>query len=440
MQKNTTSNLLGFHYFPDSAHYTNKDLNFALEHLSKLNAGWLVLRSEATRAIPETFIAGLINKGITPIIHFPLSLPNSPSAADIKAILNAYAKWGIKYVILFDRPNDSSSWSASGWSQSNLVESFLDRFVPLANECLNFGITPVFPALTPGGSYWDLSFFKLALQALQRRGQKALLNKMALASYACTFDHPLDWGQGGTDRWPNNMPYITAANSQDQVGFNQYQWLEGIAEKVMGNPLPVILLGLDRKDLSSHNLYSDSESVDLVKQIKTFLSSMEQSAAPESPILAGNFWLFSAAAKDQNADSAWVREDGTTSAAYAVFSGTGPSVSSETKNASTKNEQSATTATTAATSDHPIQHYLLLPKYEWGISDWHLEVIKPFILKHQPTVGFSLTEAGLAKKVTVVGGEQSFSDEDLSNLRKNGSEVDRISGDGTSIATQLAER
>ena len=70
MQNKTSSaNLIGFHYYPDSAHYTNKDLNSALAHLEKLQAGWLVLRSEATRAIPETFITGLINKGITPIIH-----------------------------------------------------------------------------------------------------------------------------------------------------------------------------------------------------------------------------------------------------------------------------------------------------------------------------------------------------------------------------------
>jgi hypothetical protein len=81
-----------------------------------------------------------------------------------------------------------------------------------------------------------------------------------------------------------------------------------------------------------------------------------------------------------------------------------------------------------------------LPKYEWGISDWHLEASKPFILKHQPTVGFSLDEAKLAVQVTVVGGEQSFSEEALTQLRNAGCQVDRISGDGTSIATQLAER
>jgi hypothetical protein len=94
----------------------------------------------------------------------------------------------------------------------------------------------------------------------------------------------------------------------------------------------------------------------------------------------------------------------------------------------------------APSAAFPIKHYLLLPAYEWGVSDWHLDVIKPFVRKHQPTIGFSLAEAALAEEVTVIGGEQSFSEESLSELRSKGCRVERISGDGTSIATQLSER
>ena len=89
---------------------------------------------------------------------------------------------------------------------------------------------------------------------------------------------------------------------------------------------------------------------------------------------------------------------------------------------------------------HPLQHYLLLPAYEWGISEWHLDVIKPFVNRYLPTIGFSLSEAALAAKVTVVGGLQSFPEDSLQFLRTSGCVVDRISGDGTTIASQLAER
>jgi hypothetical protein len=94
------------------------------------------------------------------------------------------------------------------------------------------------------------------------------------------------------------------------------------------------------------------------------------------------------------------------------------------------------------TSDpgHPIAHYLLLPTYEWGIADWHLDVSRPFIRKYRPTVGFSCEEAALARKVTVIGGEKSFSNESIALLRESGCVVDQIVGDGTSIATQLLER
>jgi hypothetical protein len=84
-----------------------------------------------------------------------------------------------------------------------------------------------------------------------------------------------------------------------------------------------------------------------------------------------------------------------------------------------------------------IQHYLLLPVYEWGISDWHLEVTQPFIRKYMPTVGFSVEEACQAENVTVVGGEKSFSPKVIKQLTDAGCHVRQVSGDGTNIATQL---
>ena len=85
-----------------------------------------------------------------------------------------------------------------------------------------------------------------------------------------------------------------------------------------------------------------------------------------------------------------------------------------------------------------ISHYLLLPSFEWGVADWHLKVTRSFVKRHRPTVGFSLDEAFQARQVTVVGGEEHFSEKDLSRLRDKGVEVRRIEGDGTKIASQLA--
>ncbi len=57
---------------------------------------------------------------------------------------------------------------------------------------------------------------------------------------------------------------------------------------------------------------------------------------------------------------------------------------------------------------HPLQHYLLLPTFEWGIADWHLDVIRPFVKKYLPTIGFSLDDAVLARDVTVIGNDECF--------------------------------
>ena len=89
---------------------------------------------------------------------------------------------------------------------------------------------------------------------------------------------------------------------------------------------------------------------------------------------------------------------------------------------------------------HPIAHYLLVPPHEWGMVDWHLDVIRPFVKKYHPTIGFLLQEAIFAERVTVVGNLSVFSEDDLNMLRSSGCQVERIQGSGTSIATQLAER
>jgi hypothetical protein len=57
------------------------------------------------------------------------------------------------------------------------------------------------------------------------------------------------------------------------------------------------------------------------------------------------------------------------------------------------------------------------------------------VKEHQPTMGFSITEASLARRVTVVGGVQAFPDSVIESLRKAGCAVERMIADGTVLAT-----
>lgn len=422
---------IGFEYFADADHYTANDLEQWLPSLEGLKSSWLLLKSESTRAIPEQFITTLISRGFHPIVHLPLQLPDAPSAAELRAILRAYASWGVKYVILFDRPNDRGSWSSSGWSQVNLVESFLDSFIPLANECLGAGLNVVFPPLEPGGTYWDLSFLRNSLVSLQRRNQKTLLANLYLCALAQTHGQPLDWGKGGSERWSGNKPYATPEGSQDQIGFRNFEWQQEIASSVCGRRLPLFLMGVGQVSSESAEPTSIAAQKEIVTAVDELLQSSVEGTS-DMKIIAAIYGAETGSA----GTCAWLKPDSSLTYSATLLQKTPEK--STTTDSSAKKTKSAEPDPSA--SPFPIAHYLLLPAYEWGVAEWHLDVIKPFVRKYQPTTGFSIAEAALAAKVTVIGGEQSFSEEALAELRNHGCQVERITGDGTTIATQLAER
>lgn len=433
---------VGFHYFPDTTHYTNKDLSTWLPVLNRLKASCLVLISDATRAIPEQFITGLIKAGITPLVHIPLPLPNSPSASDMKAILAAYARWGVKHIILFDRPNEMSSWSAAGWVQQNLVERFIDRFLPLAAATVQAGMMPVFPPLEPGGSYWDLTFLKQSIQSMYRRGYANVVKQMGVASYVFTYNQELEYGTGGLSKWPKSLPYMNDPQSQNQLGFRNFEWLHETANTVDELDLPVFMLGAGVKGPGQP--YSPETHAGVCLSIlETLKSTAAENRIPDY-VKSCNFYLLSAEPDAGAYSCAWFKTPDIylpvvdlLMPAQTEVSITGDNLPAEVADVPA---QEKTVPDGTMNVGHPIEHYLLLPVYEWGIADFHLEVTRPFIQKYRPTVGFSIQEAALARQVTVIGGEQTFPDKLLEDLRASGSIVDRISGDGTSIATQLSER
>jgi hypothetical protein len=147
-------------------------------------------------------------------------------------------------------------------------------------------------------------------------------------------------------------------------------------------------------------------------------------------VIAGNLWLLSASENSPSRSDSWFHPSGNElPVTLAVNRWLDERVDTS---------QNIETNDIPRINGHPISHYLLLPRYEWGIAEWHLDAVRPFIMKYQPTVGYSLTEAALAAKVTVIGDQQTFPENELDTLRRSGAEVVRISGDGTSIATHLS--
>lgn len=439
-----TQHKIGFHYFPDTVHFRDTDLQAWLPELRALGAGWLILSAPPDRAIPELFLRGLLTAGIEPILHFQARMPDLPATGDLAALYSAYAKWGVHYVIPFDRPNSRSAWSPTGWGQEDLVERFLDRFLPVAELALEAGLVPVLPPLEPGGNYWDTAFLQTTLQSLQRRKQYALLEKLVISAYAWTWDKPLNWGAGGPERWPGARPYTTPAGEEDQRGFRVFDWYRAIAESTLHASCPIIVLGAGSKGdhLAVPPIdFSPSAHAQTNLAIAR-LAAGEPAADPSLPeialdplpfeVLCTCFWLLAASPTSPYLRQAWIQPDGNSLP-----------VTGAVRQWVARLESSPARVIHPASGvpqPHPIAHYLLLPVYEWGVADWHLEVIRPFIKKFHPTVGFSLDEAAYAAQVTVIGNQNTYPDEDLDRLREAGCQVERIGGDGTNIATQLAER
>jgi hypothetical protein len=429
----------GFYYYPDTLHYRDQDIHTWIPELHGLDASWLTLLAPTDRAIPESFIDQLIQEGIEPIIHLPLSTTRSESSNEVKVLFDAYAHWGVKYITLFDRPNQQKNWSPSNWAQKNLVERFLDLFIPIADAALKAGLIPVFPPLEPGGDYWDTAFLYAALQGLQRRGQQDLLNQLALSAYAWSGNRSPNWGAGGPERWPRTRPYSTPQNSEDHLGFRIFDWYLAIAEAALGKSRPIILIGAgsrigDQPDPRSPAVDVHAHTWQNMTLIRLMSGRSQEYDPVPAEVLTCNFWLLSAAQGDREVNHAWYKPDHVQLPVVSAIKewvsngGIDPSPASKLMSF----------GTSKSNGSRPISHYLLLPTFEWGAADWQLDAIRPFIDKFQPTIGFSPVEASHAKKVTVLGGTLNVPESIIDGLLAAGCIVEQISADGMDIAPSLA--
>ena len=426
----------GFYYYPDTLHYREDDLRTWLPELQALGASWITLRAPIDRSIPEPFIRALITGGIEPVLHLPLPTNLSSTSKTLSGLCKAYAHWGIKYICMFDRPNLMKNWSPSDWAQSRLVERFLDLYIPYAETALEAGITPVFPALEPGGDYWDTAFLFSALHSLQRRGQQDLLNQLVLAAYAWSGNRSANWGAGGPERWPQARPYASPPNSEDQLGFRIFDWYFSIAEAVLGKTLPIILLGAgsrigDQPDPHSPAVDVHAHTWQNMTLIR-LMSDQPQEYDPVPPqVLTCNFWLLCASPNDPEVNNAWYKPDGERLPIVGVLK----EESSRSDGKASTTAKSIKSIRAVSHNSQPITHYLLLPSPEWRQADWHLDAIQLFINKFQPTIGFSPSEASHARKVTVISGTDGFPEAVIDGLLAAGCIVEQISADGMNIAS-----
>lgn len=456
------SNRLGIHYFPDTLHYQDRELRRWQPELSELGLSWLVLIAPIERAIPEYFLTGLIKSNITPILHFLLPANRKIDIDNLDILLKTYADWGVQYICLFDRPNAKESWAKHLWLSDDLVESFLDIYIPLAKRILQYNLLPIFPPLQPGGDYWDTTFLRLAIRSIQRRRCGELLDKLVIGAYAWFNDHQLNWGAGGPERWPETRPYFTPPGSQDHLGFRIFDWYSAITNAELGHTLPIILMragefvdgpipqcnfstaspGKGSKfPLKIAQLFDESDTLELPQQNKeevlNSVTNHESNNIPEE-LISCNFWLLSTNDDSPYVNQIWYKPDGTRMPIANDFYYRQQKADVKdgfTYQSSGENRRQNTSIPLyKKTNTRRIRHYLLVPLYAWGIASWDMETIGPFVQRYHPTIGFSLDEALLARRVTLVGNLDGLPKDALARLRSAKCKIDHLKTDGTILA------
>ena len=141
-------------------------------------------------------------------------------------------------------------------------------------------------------------------------------------------------------------------------------------------------------------------------------------------VLGAAFWLLAAPEEFPEYPNAWFRSESDNLPAVAELENW---VSNQRDLASKQQERIGNRENDKAQPKTPtIPHYLLLPSYDNEISDRHLEIVRPYIKRYKPTIGFSPEEALGAERVTIIGEPDAYADETIRKLRNAGCIVQQI--------------
>ena len=414
---------LGFEYFSSPEFLVLKRVRDWLPVLKQLGASAVVIQSGFDKAIPEDIFLAARDQQLTPVVHFTMELPLARKFNEVAFLMDVYAKWGVSEVILGNKPNSKSSWTATAWHYDSIVDHFLDRFIPLANHAVRAGLSPALPPLQPGGDYWDTAFVELVLGGLKRRQMEGILDCLSLTSYGYTFNKPLSWGAGGPERWLGVKPYQTPEGQQDQLGFNNYAWQNAMGLRATGKNFPISILDAG----SSGMKFVQSNYQAMKKDIKTIYASILGKLAPNSSKTEMAVML------DDSVKQVFFSLDNIAKLMQNKIS------SKELIEFFKEPKHAGKTIKSVEDSGKVFDHYLLLPVHTSGISDVILNKIRPLIKHRQTTVGFSPSEAKFARKVSIYPDPIVFSDEVIDELRSAGCTVEILPDSGIDIATMIQD-
>jgi hypothetical protein len=311
----------GFHYYPDTEHYSPVDIKRWVPELKNMGASWLVMLSKLEVPIPEFFLNRLVGSEIEPIVSVMTPLIRPVDVSCLTQLLGTYAASGVHYVEVFSEPNRASRWPVEDWCCQSLVERFVDLLLPCLEEMQAVGLHPVFPSLNPGGDYWDLAFLESSLGLLVSRAGERIFQNMAIGVHDDVFDRPLSWGDGGHRRWPMAGPYFTPGDSEDHIGHNIFKWYDEIIQSTLGRSLGLLSLGSmpnGDSDRLSTSAWTDQQAhADRAVAIGRRVMDGEI----PSYVINHAYWLLATSEADPNAVHAWYGAQGESCQAVSAMKG-----------------------------------------------------------------------------------------------------------------------
>lgn len=417
---------IGLHYFDDQDHYGAKDVEKWLPALKAMGVSWLTIIGSLDRAIPESFLRALIEREIEPIIHLPLKPIQKIDQDALATLCRSYARWGAHYVVIFDKPNTRTMWALGEWGKPNLVNQFVDALTPCIETIKAHNLTPVFTPLKQGGDYWDTSFLDNTLTLIQKQ-KPNLLDDLIFGVHGFAGNRPVDWGAGGAMVWTQTRPYHTPHGSQDQNGFRAFEWYQDVIMAKLGSPHSMLMISGGAVIGSAADSSFPPLTVERHAANNAAIAEAMLNRSLPDYLINVSFWSL----------EAWFVND----KPLPVVQMLQEKLKAARQRLADK-EKKLPRASAASPKNAPknLYHYVLLPTFEWGASDWHWHAAMDYVRVFQPTCGFSLDEARSAEFVTIVGNEQGITKSVEDELRSAGCKVERVCGkDGEETKKRLSE-
>jgi hypothetical protein len=181
----------GMHWFPTYEQDVETINKFVVE-LSRMHIKWLVFLNDGTDIGRNDYLVQrLVSMGIEPVMRLYV-YGVVPYDGNLPAAIHHYHQLGVNYFQLYNEPNlfaeaagrvPNPDWYITHWAEA--------AEIVVAN-----GGLPGLGALSPGGEYDDLTYFRGALQSLKRRKQEYLLNTGWISIHNYAQYQPVDSVEG----------------------------------------------------------------------------------------------------------------------------------------------------------------------------------------------------------------------------------------------------